>query len=96
MGKKANRNIERLKLAQELLERQKPPTFDAPDLLSIVERKNRKLRSADISRGAMYNLPIDDIAVQSRESAKTISAKSGTFVQCPSKKEIKTKKTRLT
>ena len=44
----------------------------------------------------MYNLPIDDIAVQSRESAKTISAKSGTFVQCPSKKEIKIKKTRLT
>lgn len=96
MGKKANRNIEQLKFAQELLKTKKPPSIDAPDLVSIVERKNRKLRSADISRGAMYALPIEDIAVLSRKSAKTIGAKAGTFVQCPGKKEIKTKKTRLT
>ena len=91
-----SKNIERLKFAQELLERKKPPSIDAPDLLSIVERKNRAARSNEMRKLSMYPLPIEDISMRERKRAKTIYAKKGTYVKCPKKKEIRIKKTRLT
>ena len=97
MAKKKNnqKNLDRLVMAQELLENKPLPEFNAPDLLSVIEQKNSRLRSDDIQRGSMYGMPLDDIALLSRKSADTISAKKGAFIECPMKKEIKRKKTRL-
>ena len=97
MAKKKNtqKNLDRLVMAQELLENKPLPDIDAPDLLSVIEQKNSRLRSDDIARGTMYGMPVEDIALVSRKSAATIKAAKGKYVQCPMKREIKTKKTRL-
>ena len=49
-----DKNIERLKLAKELIEKKELPEIVAPDMLEAVEVKQRNLRSRDIQRGKMY------------------------------------------
>ena len=67
---KIDKNFERLKLAKELLKRKKPPTISAPDLLSGIEKRQRKLRTADIKRGPMYPMDFLDISAAVRKQAK--------------------------
>ena len=55
MSKKAERNIARLSIAQELLKKKKPPKISAPDMLSGVESRNRKLRISDLQKGPMIS-----------------------------------------
>ena len=96
MSKKAERNIARLSLAKELLKKKKPPKISAPDMLAGIESRNRKLLISDLQKGPMYPIPGGSISRAVRKKAKeTVGAKTGKFVVCPSKKEIKTKKTRL-
>ena len=96
MSKKAERNIARLSIAKELLKKKKLPKISAPDMLSGVESRNRKLRISDLQKGPMYPIPGGSISRAVRKKAKeTVGAKTGEFVVCPPKKEIKNKKTRL-
>ena len=96
MSKKVERNIARLSLAKELLKKKKPPKISAPDMLAGIESRNRKLLISDLQKGPMYPIPGGSISRAIRKKAKeTVGAKIGKFVVCPSKKEIKTKKTRL-
>ena len=91
MSKKVQKNLARLSLAQELLKK-----ISAPDMLSGVESRNRKLRISDLQKGPMYPIPGGSISRAVRKKAKeTVGAKTGKFVVCPPKKEIKNKKTRL-
>lgn len=96
MSKKVQKNLARLSLAQELLKKKKLPKISAPDMLSGVESRNRKLRISDLQKGPMYPIPGGSISRAVRKKAKeTVGAKTGKFVMCPPKKEIKSKKTRL-
>ena len=94
-SKSNKRNIERLKLAQQLLERKELPDINAPDLLDVVTTRNRSLRNADLQRGPKYPMPegVPSIKQITGASQKAF-ASEGMFV------DIKTKygkyKTRIT
>ncbi len=96
MAKKSkSKNIERLKLAQKLLEKKELPKISAPDLLEIVESKNRALRNAEIQRGPRYAIGEGVPSIkQITGASKKALASEGMFV------DIKTKfgkyKTRIT
>ena len=99
MSKKAERNIARLSIAQDLLKRKQPPKISAPDMLSRIESKNRKLYFQNIQQGPMFGIPggsgnVIKQAVR-KKSKKDVGAKAGKFIVCPKKKEMKSKKTRL-
>ena len=99
MSKKAKKNLARLGIAQELLKRKQPPKISAPDMLEGIESKNKALFSYGIQRGKMFPMPGGSIQKAVKEKSKKdvrVKAKAGIFVTCPSKREIKNKKTRLT
>ena len=72
-----DKNIERLKLAKELIEKKELPEIVAPDMLEAVEVKQRNLRSRDIQRGKMYPMEIDDISalVENMSKSNVIKAR---------------------
>lgn len=85
--------------AQKLLKRKQPPKISAPDMLAGIETRNRKILLYDIQKGQMFPMPGGSIQKAVKEKSKKdvrVKAKAGTFVTCPSKREIKNKKTRLT
>ncbi len=92
-----DKQVARLQAAQQLLKKKKPPVIRAPDLLSASEKKQRKLRSADIKKGPMYPMPFNDIAVLSRKQAKenVLKARKGTIVKCPTKLGERNKPTKI-
>ena len=95
---KTDKNFERLKIARELLKRKKPPTISAPDLLSGIEKRQRKLRSADIKKGPMYPMDFNDISAAVRKQAKQsvlLKGKKGTIVKCPTKLGERNKPTKI-
>ena len=100
MSKKAEKNLARLGLAQELLKKKKLPKISAPDMLAGVESRNRSLFVKGQREGPMFELPggsgnVIKAAVK-KKSKKDVGAKKGKFIVCPQKREIKIKKTRLT
>lgn len=90
MGKKSKKsntkNIERLKIAQELLKRKQPPVIDAPDLLEVVSSKNRALQSAETQSGSRYPIKgIPSIKAINSASKKSVNANKGLFVEVNTK-----------
>ena len=82
-----DKNIERLKLAKELIQKKELPEIVAPDMLEAVEVKQRNLRSRDIQKGKMYPMAIDDISalVDNMSKSNVIKARKGKMVTCPVK-----------